>query len=214
MNKQTAFHYFRKQRSFQKIVANKSYAQALQSPRDKTQTYTTYPQKFATCTPPHNKVGHKKEITNTHNHKLHCIKAPKTPPTVVTGAGVKPRVSCTETSITLNNRFQIFDTFSDMYMDDDKLEDQYILGVNNDMQAHESHVDELVKMTGKHLGDTIPGLEGKPKIDSLGKKKLGFRMGIINSPSMIKISRPNSTLGSARHSQWSHRINIRPSWRL
>ena len=58
-----------------------------------------------------------------------------------------------------------------MHTDDDKLEDQYILGVNNDMQAHESHVHELVKMTGKHLGDTIPGLEGKPKIHSLGKKQ-------------------------------------------
>ena len=185
MNKQTAFDYFRKQRSFQKIVANKSYAQAVKSPRDKTQGNTTYPQKIATS-PPHNKVGNKKEITNTHNHKLHCIKAPKPPPTVVTGAGVKPRVLCTEKSITLNNRFQIFDTFSDMHTDDDKLEDQYILGVNNDMQAHESHVDELAKMPGKHLGDTIPGLEGKPKIHSLGKKtKMGFRMGIINSPSMI-----------------------------
>ena len=42
------------------------------------------------------------------------------------------------------------------------------------------------------------------------KTKLGFLMGIINSPSMIQIFRPNSTLGSARYSQLSHRTKIRP----
>ena len=53
----------------------------------------------------------------------------------------------------------------------DKVEDQYALVKNNNIQAHESHVNELAKMPGKHLGDTIPGLEGKSKIHSLGKKQ-------------------------------------------
>ena len=181
IEKETAFDYFRKQKSVQKIVANKSYAQAVKSPRDKTQGNNTYPKNFAPCTPLHNKVVNKKEATNTYNHKLTCTKATKVPRTLVTGAGVKPCVSYTENSITLNNRFQILDTLCDMHTEHDKVEDQYVLVGNNDIQAHELHVNELVKMPGKHLGDTIPGLEGKSKIHSLGKKpNLGFLMGIIH----------------------------------
>ena len=175
----------------------------------------TSPKNVGPRTPFHNKVVNKKEVTNTFNHKLACTEVFKAPRSVVTGAGVKPCVSYTENSITLNNRFQILDTLCDMHTAYDKVEDQYALVKNNNIQAHESHVNELAKMPEKHLGDTIPGLEGKSKIHSLGKKtKLGFLRGITNSPSMIKIFRRNSTLGSAKYNQSSHRTKIRPGWRV
>ena len=53
----------------------------------------------------------------------------------------------------------------------DKVEDQYVLIENNNMEAHEPYLNELAKMPEKHLGDTSPGLEGKSKIHSSGKKK-------------------------------------------
>ena len=60
-------------------------------------------------------------------------KAPQECCSVVTGASVKPCVSYTEDSITLNNRFQIFDTLCDMHTAYNKVEDQYDLNLNSNL---------------------------------------------------------------------------------
>ena len=215
IDKETAFDYFRKQKAFQKIVANKSYAQIVKAARYQNQESNTCCKIVGHRTPLDKRVVNKKEVTNTYNDNLACTKAFKAPRSVVTGAGVKPRVSYTENSITLNNSFQILDTLCDMHTAYDKVEDQYALIENNNIEAHESYLNELAKMPEKYLGDTSPSLEGKSKKSFTGKKnKTGFSKGITNSPSMTKIFRRNSTLGSAKYNQSSHRTKIRPSWRV
>ena len=102
IDKETAFDYFRKQKAFQKVVANKSYAQIVKSATYQNQGNNTRAKNFGQRTPLDKRVVNKKQVANTHNQNVARTKASKAPQ-----AGVKPHVSYTENSITLNNRFQI-----------------------------------------------------------------------------------------------------------
>ena len=102
-----------------------------------------------------------------------------TAPTVcgssVTGTGLTSCVSVRETPITLHNRFQTLDTFSDIHNACDKVEDQSVLTETSTKNMHDVTGDsERIAITPeKHLGEVFPSLEGKSKTYFL-KKKLGF----------------------------------------
>ena len=130
--------------------------------------------------PSHKRVVNKKHVTNIDTRNTSCTKAARVAhgcPTTVTGAGVTKCVVHTDKSITLHNRFHILGMLSDIDKACDNVEQQGGLVENSDIDTHDSQCNskELDKLSGKHLGDSIPCLEGKSKIYLLGKKtKLGF----------------------------------------
>ena len=139
IHKETAFQYFRRVKAYQNTVPNKSYAYVVRSLLNYNQEAKQGSYSSGQCTPLNRRVVNKHKLAKPENCNASGMEK-STAPTVcgssVTGAGLKSCVSVRETPITLHNRFQILDTFSDIHNACDKVEDQSVLTETSTENMH------------------------------------------------------------------------------